>query len=88
MKELEPRFIKKDLATQLGTPTGDELFETVVELTGLPQDAVTHELSQILDNQGCSSENLTLEDLRSALVDYLESLHQEMEGNLEPDAPH
>jgi len=57
---------------------GAELISTLVELTGLPQDWVQSELSGILDQAGCNPEKLTLEDLRRALLDYLETVQQDL----------
>jgi hypothetical protein len=57
---------------------GPALIDQVVTATGLPDDLVTQELDQILGNAGCSKENVTLEQLREAMLTYLESLHQEV----------
>lgn len=56
---------------------GRELMQKVVTLTGLPEKWVEQELDQILEKNGCSSESLTLQDLRDSLVAYLENLYLE-----------
>jgi adenylylsulfate kinase-like enzyme len=57
---------------------GQELFETVVTLSGLPKKMISMELTQILENSGQSSELLTLDQLRSALVAHLEALQSQL----------
>ena len=90
MKDTGLRLIKNDALSHasLPTPSGEELFSTVVKLTGLPEEQMTEELSQILENKGCSSHSMTIEDLRTAVLAYLESLHHEFGETLSPDAPH
>ncbi|MCM2322027.1 MAG: hypothetical protein NDJ90_02070 [Oligoflexia bacterium] len=57
-------------------PGGQELIDTVVSLTGLPQPWVQDELGEILDNAGVSSGTCTLEQLRAAMLAYLESMEE------------
>ena len=62
-------------------PAGTELIETVVSLTGLSADdqsVMQGELEQILEGAGCSRDNLTIEELRTALLGYLETLQDEI----------
>jgi hypothetical protein len=59
---------------------GSELIEQVVTLTGLPDGLVQDELDQILGKAGCDKENLTLEELRSAMLAYLESMQAQFEA--------
>ena len=47
------------------------LLQEVTEATGLPEELIQNELKQIIEGQGFSSENLTLEQLRVALADYM-----------------
>ncbi len=53
---------------------GPDLLNQVVTLTGLPNDLVELELLKILETQGCKEETLTLDELRVALLAYLESM--------------
>jgi hypothetical protein len=56
---------------------GEKLIETLVTLTGLPENLAHQELDQILDMSGHSSESrttLTMDELRAALLTYLEAL--------------
>lgn len=55
-------------------PSGEALIQTVVELTELPQQLISSELDQILERSGQSASHLTLDQLREALVAYLEEL--------------
>jgi hypothetical protein len=57
---------------------GKELISTVVSLTGLPEDLVARELEGILVRAGCKPESLTLDDLRIALMAYLDSMHNDL----------
>lgn len=61
-------------APEPNEPGGQELIQTVVTLSGLPESLVRLELDQILENSGQSSQNLTLDQLRQALAAHLESL--------------
>lgn len=53
--------------------SGTELVETLLNSTGLPENLVGEELGGILENAGASPATLTLEELRSAMLAYLES---------------
>ncbi len=61
-----------------GEPGGQELVQKLVSLTGLSETLVQEELIQILQMTGCDVENLTLDELRSAMMVYLESMRQEL----------
>lgn len=60
--------------------SGTELVEAVVSFTGLPQTLVGEELGNILENAGHSPATLTLEQLRAAMVAYLESTLNDLEA--------
>jgi hypothetical protein len=62
---------------------GNELVRSIVALTGLPDGSVRSELVEILAmNQESSSQpdlsSMSLDDLRSAMLVYLESIHADM----------
>ncbi len=59
---------------------GQELIQTVLSLTGLPEPWVRIELDEILESSGQNCENLTLKQLRQALVAHLESLQADFMG--------
>ncbi len=54
--------------------SGIELVDQVVSLTGLPQDLVSQDLLKFINESGIAPEQLTLNDLRSVLTQYLESM--------------
>jgi hypothetical protein len=59
-------------------PNGKSLIQAVVSLTELPEPLVHQEMSEILQRAGQESEVLTLEQLRAAMLSYLEAIHEEM----------
>jgi hypothetical protein len=50
---------------------GNQLFKEVADATGLPLDLITTELSRVLTAKGVELSEVTIEDMRSALADYL-----------------
>jgi hypothetical protein len=56
---------------------GEELIQAVISMTGLPENLAQGELERILRATGHDAQNLTLDDLRQALVMYLETLHDQ-----------
>lgn len=54
--------------------TGVQLIEKVASLTELPQTLMEEELGRILEVSGHSPEALTLDQLREAMLAYLEVL--------------
>jgi hypothetical protein len=59
---------------------GSQLIDTLVTLTGLPEPFAHQELDQILSLSGHEASDradLTLDDLRQALITYLEALRPE-----------
>lgn len=61
---------------------GETLAKTVIAATGLPQDPVEKEFNALLEKHGKTPENLTLEELREVMAEYLQmvflELHDEM----------
>ena len=58
--------------------TDSELLAEVASLTGLPVDWVESELTQIVKKSGHTPEQLTLEELRASMLEYLEEMNREM----------
>jgi hypothetical protein len=58
--------------------TESELLSEVASLTGLPVDWVESELTQIVKKSGHTPEQLTLEELRASMLEYLEEMNREM----------
>ena len=67
------RVIAND--NQLG---GAAVLQEVVQLTGLPEEFVDSELTGLLGTSEASVNNLTLDQLRVVLMNYLETLNEEM----------
>lgn len=53
---------------------GEELFGQVTVATGLPADLVSDELERLLGKAGIKREDLTLEDLRRILAEYVQDV--------------
>lgn len=62
---------------------GKNLFNTVVAATGLPQNAVSAELGDLLSQVGKSPEDMTIEDLREIMAEYLQTVLLETKENTE-----
>jgi hypothetical protein len=70
-------------ATEPVPAEGNELVRSIVALTGLPDGSIRSELVEILamGKEGPSQPDLSsmsLDDLRSAMLVYLESIHADM----------
>ncbi len=61
-----------------GTPEGAEVLQKVVQLTGMPEEVIDSELCDLLGTSSDSVNNLTLDQLRKVLMNYVESLNEEM----------
>ena len=64
---------------------GSEVLQEVVQMTGLPEEYLDTEISSFLGTAGESVNNLTLDQLRVVLMNYLESINEEMNAELNPD---
>lgn len=58
---------------------GNNLAKTVVAATGLPQDPVEREFNSLLAKHGKNPEDLTLEELREVMAEYLQIVFLEMQ---------
>lgn len=59
---------------------GNQLFKQVLSLTGIQEESMAQELDSILGRAGVDKNQMTLDQLRQALMDYLTELHLEMEA--------
>jgi hypothetical protein len=57
---------------------GNKLFDTVVSATGLPEESCRNEFAEVLQKYGKSPENLTLEELREVIAEFLQDSLMEM----------
>jgi hypothetical protein len=63
----------------IGTmPEGREVLQEVVRMTGLPEESLDSALSELLGKPGASVNELTMNELRSLLIECLESINQQM----------
>lgn len=60
----------------------NELFQEVAALTGLPTEWAEEEFAKVLEAQGVSPEELTIENLREVMAIYLETVAKQMESEL------
>ncbi|MEK6580661.1 MAG: hypothetical protein AABZ55_15665 [Bdellovibrionota bacterium] len=60
-------------------PDGQDLIEKLVSLTGLPPNLAHGQIDEILQMAGQSPGNVTLDQLREAMLNYLESMVPEEE---------
>jgi hypothetical protein len=65
---------------------GQDLLDTVASLTGLPEDLVQQELQDMITVAGQNPGNVTLEELRKAMLLYLEALALQEEGLLDAES--
>jgi hypothetical protein len=49
----------------------NQLIKDLTAATGLPDELITKELSQMLNNKGLAGEDLSIDDLRQVMADYL-----------------
>lgn len=52
----------------------DNLFDKVVQNTGLPEDLISDELSQLLKGAGINKSDVTLDELRDVISNYLQDV--------------
>jgi len=55
-----------------------DVLQEVVQMTGLPEEYLDQEISSFLGTAGESVNNLSLDQLRIVLMNYLETLNEEM----------
>lgn len=67
--------------------TGFALTDTVATLTGLPDGLVQQELQELLETAGHDAGSVTLDQLRQAMLLYLEALAQQEESLMDPNDP-
>lgn len=52
----------------------NNLFNQLIESTGLPKEEITRELEDLLSRAGVNSTNFSIEELREALANYLQDV--------------
>jgi hypothetical protein len=74
--EVKPELVKTD------TADGAAVLKEVVQMTGLPEAYLDNEITQFLGTTQQSVNNLTLDQLSSVLLNYLETVNEEMKQEL------
>ena len=58
---------------------GNALVKALLDLTGLPQESLSSEMDQMIQSSGLNKENVSLDDLRIVLEEYLHSVLPEVQ---------
>jgi hypothetical protein len=53
---------------------GEALISELTTATGLPEDLMTDELTRLIANAGLRPEQVTLDDLRKILAEYVQDI--------------
>ncbi len=61
---------------------GNELLQELIKSTHLPSHLIQDELLRLLQKKGLSAEEISLEDLRNLLSDYLQDVLLEAKSHL------
>jgi hypothetical protein len=78
-RSLRKQRWKKSMAAKTEpTKEGAAVLKEVVQMTGLPETYLDSEISQFLGTATESVNDLTLDQLRSVLLNYLETENEEM----------
>ena len=67
----------------LDSAEGAAVLKEVVQMTGLPEEYLDSEITQFLGTATSSVNDLTIDQLRSVLLNYLETVNEEMTQELE-----
>ncbi len=57
---------------------GINIAKTVIAATGLPTDPVEREFNKLLSKHGTTAEEMTIEDLREIVAEYLQTVILEL----------
>lgn len=52
----------------------DKLFDTIIQKTGLPQELISKEFLQKIQDKGFDKATITLEQIRVVLAEYLQDV--------------
>lgn len=62
---------------------GEPLFDQVTDATGLPKELISKELDQLLDSAGVTRDEMTLDDLRQILAEYVQDVLLQIQNESE-----
>ncbi|OQW47783.1 MAG: hypothetical protein A4S09_14590 [Proteobacteria bacterium SG_bin7] len=60
----------------------NEIFNQIVEFTGLPKEEIAGELTYILSSYGLNPATVTMEQLRDAMTNYLQDVLLEVKNQI------
>jgi hypothetical protein len=60
----------------------NEIFNQIVEFTGLPKEEIANELAEILSGYGLNPATVTMDQLRDAMTDYLQDVLLEVKNQI------
>lgn len=83
MEKEQGRSSSLELVKADGSADGAAVLQEVVQMTGLPEEYLNSEISELLGTASEKVNNLTLEQLRSVLLNYLETVNEEMVQTLD-----
>jgi hypothetical protein len=82
----KPSFTSAAYEGSAGDQTGAVVLQEVVQMTGLSEEFLDSEISTLLGAEGQSVTDMTLDQLRSVLMSFLESMNDQMNAEQAPDA--
>jgi len=87
MNELKPEGQSAQQPVELMSTDlkGQQLLDTVAELSGVDSPLFRSGLQEILDADGCDPKQLTLDAFRESLLKYLDEIHETMTETLSPE---
>lgn len=63
---------------------GLDLIHSLIHATGLPEETLTQELENLIRSSGKEVENITIDDIRMLLADYLQDVLLEAQEEFDP----
>lgn len=61
---------------------GSKLVDHITKATGLPAELITDELNQLIAQRGLIKEQISLEEIRSIIAEYLQKILLEAKAEL------
>lgn len=65
---------------------GLDLLKLLIESTGLPTESLAIEINRLVDQHGLVASDITLDDVRNILTDYLQETLVEAKADLTQEA--
>ena len=81
-KEHGCSVVMSEVASTPQTGSGKDVLQEVVQMTGLPEDYLHAEINSFLGTGTEDVKDLSLDQLRSVLLNYLETLNTEIESEM------